>query len=192
MKISDGTGRGYQAEVDSHNRLLTDALTIDQSVEATFGGNAFNVNTGSINLTSGDASGLLYMSNVGDKDIVITALFYLLGTSTGGAGDWEVDVYRNPTTGTLISAGTAFSAVNRNFGSANALEATILKGAEGSTVTDGDLIIQSLFPSSGRQTLSVGAIILTPGNSIAFTVEPPTGNTSANVQMAFSCFLEEE
>jgi hypothetical protein len=191
MKILDGTGKGYLAKVDENNRLSTDSLTVDESVNATYGGMAYNVNTGTINLTSGNPSALLYMRNDSDSDIIITAFFYLLGTSTGGTGDWAVDVYRNPTAGTLVSAGTDFTAVNRDFGSANELDATIKKGAEGSTLTDGTIVIQSLFPSSGRQTVAVGAIVISSGNSIGFIVDPPSGNTSANVQMAFSCFVRK-
>lgn len=191
MKIEDGTGAGYRAAVSKKNRMSTDALVVSESVDETFNGNAYNVNTGSINLTSATASGVLYAENTGTKDIVITSLFYLLGSSTGGSGDWAVDVYRNPTTGTLISAGTSFDAVNRNFGSANSLGASVKKGAQGSTITDGSLAIQSILSSSGRYALEAGAIVLNPGNSIAFEVTPPSGNTSVNIQVAFSCYERE-
>lgn len=188
MKIEDGTGASYRAKVSDQYRLLTESLTTDESVSQTFEGRAYNVNTGSITLTSANASGVLYMLNTGSTDIVITSLIYLLGTSTGGSGNINVKVYRNPTAGTLISGGTSFAAVNRDFGSANTLSATIKKGAEGQTVTDGSIVTESLFTSVGRQVIAVGALVLRPGNSIALVITPQTGNTSMVTQWAFSCY----
>jgi hypothetical protein len=190
MKIQDNTGDGYGAKVDSHNRLWTDSLVVDESVSATFEGNAYNVNTGTINLTSANPSAVLYMQNDGNEDVVVTALFYLLGNSNG-SGDSVVDVYRNPTAGTIVSSGTNFAAINRDFGSANDLEAVLKKGAEGQTITDGTVVISSIFSGVGRQVVAVGALILRPGNSIGIVVEPPAGNTSMDIQAALSCYVKE-
>lgn len=188
MKIEDGRGRGYIAEVNSQNELKTKSLIVEESVSATFDGDAYNLSTGNITLTSANASGVLYMKNTGSNPIVVTSAIYLLGTSTGGSGNMYAKIYKNPTTGTLISAGTDIVAVNRNFGSANLLDATTKKGAEGSTVTDGTVAIESIFTSSGRQVIALGAIVVNAGNSIAITFQPPTGNTSMITQWVFSCY----
>lgn len=188
MKIEDGKGRGYIAEVNMDNRLETESLIVDESVFATFNGDAYNINTGNITLTSANASGVLYMKNNGINPIVINTAIYLLGASTGGSGNMYAKIYKNPTTGTLISGGTDILSVNRNFGSANLLDATIKKGAEGQTVTDGIVAIESIFTASGRQVVSLGAIIINSGNSIAITFQPPSGNTSMITQWAFSCY----
>jgi hypothetical protein len=187
--IQDGRGTKNNAKVDGEGRLHTEGVVQTFAEKVAFDGDAYNINTGNINLTSANTSGTLYMTNTGSENIVITAFFYLLG-NTNGTGDTLVQVFRNPTTGTLISSGTSFSAVNRNFGSAKNLAATILKGAEGKTVTDGDVIVESLFSGQGRQTVTVGAIILVPGNSIAFTIKPPTGNTSMDVQFAMAAYKQ--
>jgi hypothetical protein len=192
MKIEDGTGSGYKAKVDNQFRLSTDALTVDESVSQTFEGVAYNVNTGTINLTSANPSATLFLKNDAEDDLVITALFYLLGNTTGGSGDTLVQIIRNPTAGTIVSAGTDFEAVNRDFGSANSLEATLKKGAEGSTLTDGTVVIESIFSGVGRQTVAVGALVLRPGNSIGYIVTPPSGNTSMDTQWAMSCYMREE
>lgn len=188
MKILDGTGGGYLAKVDQHNRLATDSLTVDEALNATFEGMSYNVNSGDITLTSANESGVVYVSNTNSSvDIVVDTLILIMGASTGGSGDLKVDVKRNPTAGTLISSGTAFDSVNRDFGSANTLGATILKGAEGSTVTDGDDAFKTIITAQNRTVAPVN-YVLRPGNSIAITITPPTGNTSMTIQAGFSCY----
>jgi hypothetical protein len=131
------------------------------------------------------------MSNDGTGNLVVATLIYIMGNSTGGSGDILVDVKRNPTAGTLISSGTAFDSVNRDFGSANTLEATLLKGAEGLTVTDGTDVIQSIFTGPGRYVLPVD-LLLRPGNSLAIACTPQSGNTSMSTQWAVVCYESEE
>lgn len=189
--IEDGKGRGYSAGVDSLNRLAVYGVSETNEVFAAFEGDYYNVNTGTINVTSGNASGLLYIKNTGSSKIIITSLFYILGNSTGGSGDVVVDVYRNPTGGTLISGGTTVSEINRDFNSNNTMSATILKGAEGSTLTGGDVIISSILTGNGRVAIPTGALILSNGNSLAIKLTPQSGNTSQNVQMAFACYTEQ-
>lgn len=189
--IIDGTGGGYKVEVDANNRLSTLSVTQDVEFEESLKGNSYNFNTGTINLTSGDESAVAYIKNTGTTNLIIAKIFYLIGNSTGGSGDMFIDVIRNPTAGTIISSGTAQSPVNRNFGSNKTLTVTALKGAEGQTITDGSAVIQSIFSGSAqRAALTVGTLILTPGASIGVTMEPPTNNTSMNVQCAFEIWEE--
>lgn len=189
MKIVDGLGRGFVAEVNSENKFQVNSVNEEQSVFETFRGRSYNINTGTISLTSTSESALLYVKNDSSTDdLVLTAAIYLLGYTQGTTGEHRVRLVRNPSAGTLISSGTAISATNRDHGSANVLSATLKKGAEGSTVTDGVTTVDSLFPSSGRYVIGLGALVLRPGNSIVTAVTPRTGTTSMNVQMAFSCF----
>lgn len=185
--LKDGTGKGYQAKVDINNRLEVSSITETISANKTHLGYSYNINTGTIALTSANESALLYLKNTGINPIVITALFYLLGNSDG-TGDTLVQVIKNPTTGTLVSGGTTVTPINRHFSSSRALTATTKKGVEGSTITDGTVVIESIFNSVGRKTVSVGAIILTQGNSIAIEMTPPSGNGAMNVQMAIALY----
>lgn len=190
--IKDGTGSGNSAQVTPSNKLQTLTVTEDISAHHCFEEEAYNVNTGTISLTSAGESGVLYFKNLEDEEIIISAFFYLLGTNTGGSGDTLVQVHRNPTGGTLISGGTAIIPVNRNFGSSRTLNVTALKGAEGLTLSGGSVVIESLFPSVGRQVISVGAIILPRGSSIAITITPATSTTAQDVQMAMSLYRKQE
>jgi hypothetical protein len=190
--IKDGAGKGYSAEVDSKNRLHVDAVTLVRSANAVFDGDAYNINTGTINMTGTSRSGLLYVKNTGTNPIIIDTFIYLLGNSDAATGDTKIEIIRNPTTGTLIDSGTAFTPVNRNFASAKTLSATVLKGAQGNTVTNGDVVIESIISGDGRQVVTVGAIIVAKNNSIAVVMTPKAGNSDQDVQMAISCYEERE
>lgn len=190
--IEDGTGSGVKAKVDDKNRLAT--VSFNENIEEHFTAieSGFNINTGDISLTSGNESALLYFKNTGLKDIWIKQLIYLVGASTGGSGEYRVSVYKNPTGGTLVSAGTSFSAVNRDFGSNASLDGTLLKGSEGSTITGGSIALESLLVDQGRHSIDPGLIILRPGNSIAISLTPQSGNTAQTVQLAMATYINTE
>lgn len=193
MIITDGKGTGYQAQVNTKGQLETCSVTLVQSSQASNDGDSYNINTGVMTLTSGNKSAVLYMKNNETKPILIDALFYLIGNSTGGVGDMLITVLRNPTAGTVVSDATdaEMAGVNRNFGSSKTLDADIYKGGEGKTLTDGDKVIESIFNQvPTRAVISAGAIVLPKGSSIGIEVTPATLNTSLDVEFAISCYLE--
>jgi len=81
--IKDGTGKGAFAKVSTSNRLLTDASIETRAAVAARAGDAYNINTSTINLSGTASSALLYFQNTGENDVIITAFFYLLGNSDG-------------------------------------------------------------------------------------------------------------
>lgn len=193
MIITDGKGTGYQAQVNTKGQLETCSVTLVQSSQASNDGDSYNINTGVMTLTSANKSAVLYVKNNETKPILIDALFYLIGNSTGGTGDMLITVLRNPTAGTVVSDATAaeMAGVNRNFGSSKTLDADIYKGGEGKTLTDGDKVIESIFNQvPTRAVISAGAIVLPKGSSIGIEVTPATLNTSLDVEFAISCYLE--
>lgn len=190
-QILDGTGAGYRVKVDSNNRMHTYSVIESSSAYASESGNAYNFNTGSITLTSASKSGVFYLKNNGDNAIVIENLFYILGNSTGGSGNVLISVRRNPTTGTLISGASAMeiAGVNRNFGSSKTLSVNAYKGAEGSTITDGTKILETILNQTAQRiALSAGDIIMPKGSSISIEITPATGNTSLAVEFAASVY----
>ena len=185
--IKDGTGSGYRAKVDNKNRLSTLSVIETGSTTAAIIGDLYNINTETISLTSANASALLYIKNTNLVPWVVDRVFYNAGASTGGSGDFLAEVVANPTAGTLISAGTAITPHNLNFGSSKALSATTLKGAEASTVTDGTVRVSTIIPTSGTRVLiSFDAIILEAGSSLAIKITPQTGNTAMNIQVGLN------
>ncbi len=181
--IKDGK-TGKTAKVDARNRINTFAVTQTEGTNASVDGDLYNINSGIITLTSATVSSLLFLENTDTVNWVVSRVFYNCETSTGGSGRWLADVVANATAGTLISAGTDFTAFNLNFGSSEALTATLKKGAEGSTLTDGEVRISTLVPASGTRVLiAFDSVILEPGSSLAIQITPPSGNTSMAIQV---------
>ena len=187
-QILDGTGSGRKAKVDSGNRLHTHSVTETIAENASENGEAFNVNTGTINLTTANESGVLYFKNNGDKPIHIISIGYLLGNSTGGSGDVTLKVTKNSTAGTVISDAVPVPILeNKNVGSSNVLDVNAYKGAEGKTITDGDDFYYSLLAGAARPyVIATGTLVVPKGGSIGVLVTPQSGNTSMNVQIFLS------
>lgn len=188
--IKDGK-TGQTAKVDNQNRLTTFAVTHTNATESSIDGDLYNINAGIITLTSANVSSLLFLKNTDLVNWVVSRVFYNIDASTGGSGSLLADVVANATAGTLISAGTDFTAFNLNFGSAEVLTAILKKGAEGSTLTDGEVRVSTLIPSAGTRVLiPFDSVVLEPGSSFSIQITPPTGNTSMDVQVGVNLHRE--
>ena len=193
--IQDGTGKSYAAKVDVNGFLHVDSIGTDREAYNSQKGYSFNINTGLITLTNGATdNGVLYVKNNEDYPLVITNLFYQTGASTSGTGNIIVSIYRNPTTGTLISGASAVEInANRNFGSSRTLLVDAYKGATGTTITNGTKALESILATATQRiAVSAGAITLPKGSSIAIQFKTPTSNTSMAVEFAIACYLEVE
>jgi len=176
--LKDGK-TGKTAGVDESNRLKTFAVSQLEETNVALDGDTFTINTSDITLTTANESGVLHISNTDTVPWIFTRLFFNVGASTGGAGHWRLKAIKNATAGTLISGGTAITPVNLNFGKAKTLISTSLKGAEGDTVTDGTDVIDRIVPTAATSVLIANnPLILEPGSTVAFTITPPSGNTS--------------
>lgn len=191
--IRDGTGNSYGLKIDSQNKAQTLSVTEGIAAHHAFSGEAYNINTGTFSIASANKSALLYLKNNEDAPLVITALFYLIGTNTGGTTNHTIQVERNPTGGTLVDSGTDFVPINRDFGSAKTLTVDCKKAdQEQRTVTGGTVVVESIFSGEGRQVVSVGAIVLRKGNSIAVTITPKTSTSAMDIQTAIACYRATE
>lgn len=190
-QILDGTGTGKRAEVDNKNRLKTFSISEELSVDAAKNGENYNINTGSISLTTANESAVLYVKNNEDKDFIIEDVIVILGASTGGTGDLTIELVRNPTTGTIISGATDVDVVgNRNFGSSRALIADVFKGAEGNTLTNGDLFSDTTRSSASTVVhFDANVILLPKGTSIGVNITPQTSNSAMDVKIAVVGYL---
>lgn len=191
--IEDGTGRGFKAKVDSNKRLHVDSSGRSQDQQAALLGDSYNVNTGTITLTSANESGIFYLKYTGDNPLVIKEILAIIGSTTNGTGDGEIVILKNPTTGTVISDATVVeTASNRDFSSANTLEALVYKGAEAKTLTNGDVFASSTRSSFGAVVaFDASIMVLRKGNSIGVKYTPPSGNTSQTIKIAVTCFVED-
>ena len=190
-RIQDGTGKGNLAKVDSDHRLYTNSVTRYEVELAIYLGNGYNINTGLVDVTNdGVDNAICYIKNTGVSDIILHEILIILGSSTGGTGNGTLKVYKNPTTGTIISgAVTVESNVNRNFGSSNILEIDAYKGATGNTITDGTVFGSTTRDASAVINFSSTPLLLKTGNSIGITWAAASGNTSQSIRIATTVFV---
>ena len=193
--IIESADNGNKAKVDDKGRLKTFSISEGYSIEAAELGESFNINTGSVSLTSATESSIAYFKNNEDKDFIIESIIIIFGSSTGGSGDHAVEIIKNPTAGTIISNAVAGDTVsNRNFGSAKSLIADFYKGVEGDTGNSGEVFASTTRSSASSAPIELDAdvIVIPKNSSLSVNFTPATGNTSMNVKVAIVGFLFAE
>jgi hypothetical protein len=189
MKINDGTGSGKEAKVDSTNRLLVEAVTESEQLEAAAIGNAFQIGSGPITLTNANESAVLFYKNNEDKDIIITAVNVTSSKQTGSsAGVFLAKVIAG---GTALSAGASVTALNNNFGSNKSLLATITAGQTSATVTDGTAVASFYIQEAVFFNTDI-AWIIPKGVSVAISITPGASNTSVTVTTTLEAHIARD
>lgn len=181
--IEDGTGKGYKAKVDKNGQVSVKAST--QS-EASFisheQGGAYIIATGSFTSVTSGESGLLYIKYTGDKQL------HIANVRTCGTGVQKWRMYKDVTTGTLVSGANAASVNNANITSKNVLDEISYKGVDGSTITDGTVMDQWINNGGHSSEEFDGIVVLGKGDSIAFSCEV---SSSIDVCIRVICFEAE-
>jgi hypothetical protein len=188
-QIQDGTGRGYLTKVDANNQMHTTSIQRTATQDSTRKGNSYNINTGTIGLTSTTESGILYFKNEeapvnGETSFVIDALAIGIDNQGTQAGACVITVVRNPTGGTLVSnAVDVDQNSNRNFGSSNTLSSLSYKGVEGDTVTGGSNIAQ-FYQNAGTRGYYTLDFEIPKGSSFAIKIDTQTTAGTTDVYAA--------
>ena len=183
---------GYIAEVNSSKRLQTRSVTVSEQQQRSNDGYGFNLNTGTIALTSANESAVMYVKYTGTKTLHIQSVAVGVGKLGVSSDPVLVKMYRNPTNGTIVTnavAGVQFE--NRNFGTATQLTSDFYKGVEGDTLTGGDMIAQFYANQSNRLFADID-FILPPQTSIGISLTPNDDGTGGNVYVALICHEEIE
>ena len=189
MKIQDGSGKGYEAKVDSNNRVHAKSVTISGSLDSIQNGQGFTINTGSITYTA--AGTMLYIKNDSDQDLVLQSLIFGLGQATTSDSP-EMTIVRGPTGGDLITDQTEADMVqNRNFGSSELLNAETYKGKSGGTLTGGEDMGIVYLNTSARSVIPVD-FILPKGASVAVKLDPKLSSGSMKAYCAAIVYLRGE
>lgn len=190
--IKNGVGNGDLAKVDNSNRLCVRSVVDSTFQESLSFGRAFVISSGIVNLTNAAASGILYIKNNENRDMLLSKLNIFIGNSTGGTAvtNFVITSTINPTGGTLISAASSVTPANLNFGASSSISMDSFKGVQGSTVSGG-IAVSDIQPDSGRFPL-IDVAILPKGFSIAISITPKTSNTNLDVIVTFAIELIEE
>jgi hypothetical protein len=192
MKIADGKGTGYEARVDTKNRLHSYSIAEQEYYNQNVEGKAYNLNTGLISIT-GDAT-LCYFYNGEEEDFILQSI--ALGSFTGitHSGTPYLTVIKNPTGGNLISDATTTGVINqnRNFGSSLTLaESFFYKGKVSGTVTGGSDIALLQVTPAGRSFYTID-LVLPKGSSVAIKLTAAVSSGSANYYAALIGYLKDE
>ena len=182
--IEDGRGTGKKAQVNSDNQLVTRATAVEQRLASAADGNYYELTTDKTTITNATEQGILYLKNDStdsDFGIVIDRVFFDFWTSTGGTGgDMTVEYYKNPT----ITGGTDVVPTNTNFSNSGGAVGTFKKNT---TTMTGTHWWQMYTTDKTSIALEEGRIYIPSGYSFGIALEPPTGNTSMdiNINIAF-------
>lgn len=187
-RIEDGIGQGYSAGVDKTNRLLVNAASVSDEILATIEGEAFGIGTATVAFTAATQSGILYLLNQDTRPLIIDRARVMLGTATGGTGDWVINFVRNPTAGTIITNALAAGITNVNHGSNIVPTALAYRGVQGDTLTGGTGGNFPIKSSGDGQVIFEFGRVLPTGSAFGILLTPPTGTTAANVFIQLRCY----
>ena len=186
--LKDGKGRGFSAGVNSSNRLLTNSITLSEEIAAGQEGLSFAFSSQLVSFTSATASAILFLKNTSETDLIVDRARVMLGTVTGGTGDWTLTFLRNPTAGTIVTNALTAGITNVNHGSSQEPVGSFLRGVQGDTLTDGT---GANFPvkSTGDNQLVFDLFrVLPTGASIGVRLTPPTGTTAATANVVLRAY----
>jgi hypothetical protein len=190
FQIKDGTGTGNRAKVDSKKRLLTESQTTTKFENEVLLGNAYNVNTEFMTITTDVSHSLLYIKNEELSILTLDAWFIGTDLGTNGANLGLLEVYYNPTGGTIISGGTALTLVNRLGGSSNVSSITALKGGEGFTATGLTTPVLYQTQSVGSRVFGNVRLALESKGSLVVNYKP-NGAEPINIYTGFQLYLNK-
>lgn len=178
--IKDGKGTGNTSKVRG-NRLFTHSISEAENLHATEKGDGYNLNTGTIALTSSTESGVMYLKNNEDQDFIVESIAVGIGSAGTVTDSSIITLVRNPTS-------VSFSAAvdinqNRDFGSNKTLTADVFKGAEAATITGGD-DLALFYQAAGGRLFAAIDFVLQKGNSLAIKVDTQTSSGTTNVYAA--------
>lgn len=167
MQLEDGFGSGSRMRITADGSAVVQATTIDVAHHASHIGTLFSVvreNT-AYTLAAGQ-SGAVYLKNTGTTDVQLDSLYISLTAAA------RIKIIRNPTTGTLITAGTPYIPVNLNFSSGFTFTGDCKLGADSQTITSGTTMMSCRYPAGMYDINIRSCIILERGASVAITITP--------------------
>lgn len=181
-----GSGVKIGMHVDTNEQAHVFALSRTVNQDAVRKGNAYNLNTGTIGLTSTTESGVFYFKNNeppvnGESSVILDAFAIGIDNQGTQTGACIITVVRNPTS---VSFSTAVDMnANRNFGSSNTLSSLAYKGAEGATITGGD-DIAIFYQNTGTRGYYTIDMEVPKGSSVAIKIDTQTTAGTTNLYCA--------
>lgn len=180
LRLEDGKGGGFQAEIDSKNRLATTAVT--EAVDAyinKISGKQWSIPFEDLN-PDGNDDYVVYIKNDGDKVLHITDIRISATAAT------QVELHA--VSGTA-AGGTNITLVPKTVGSSATAEATIQSGTDITGLTNDGIIffIQCAVANTEYHLRTSSKIRIPRGQAVALLVETGTANVTGVISI-----VEEE
>jgi hypothetical protein len=178
FEIQDGTGNGFIAEVTSENRLAVESkVREEEGVEAQLG-KAFILHA-RCHLAAAASGGLIYFTNNSNVvEFMFSRLYFDAFTLTTPIIITQVQGPASVSGGTDISL---TGIVQKNFGSALSLDATLVASDGSSDMTyTGGIHYHAFVMNSLQSTMRhmAGTNVITPNKTIVWGWEALTGNAT--------------
>lgn len=171
--IKDGKGRGFEAEVNEEQELVTRAIQESELEHASIGGKAFSWDSAAQNIDSGDT--MLFVKNTGSTTLILDRMD-VIGSNV--ACTWTIHIGSDTTT---PAGGSEITAVNLNrIFSSDAPDA--IARADETAVADGTVVRQFHTAATVQATpIPMTGFILGKGHYIQVNQE--TTSTSGSVTL---------
>ena len=187
--IKDGR-TGDTAKVDTNNRIHTQSLSVSATLHEHLESNAYDVSTGQlVDLGGVVDSGLIYVKNIGDLDLIVETIFIDTGNSNiadlAGTLTWHL----NPDAGTVISEALAAQVLSRRIGSPVNISAQAYTAAVGGKTLSGGDTITLPFPQNAGVPFAK-PFIIPKGQSFGVSYQAPVGTTSMDVQVGLLVIID--
>lgn len=194
LEINDGTGKGFRAAVDSDNRLLVEAVTLEHIAhEAIDSEDAYVLSSGFVSLTNtASFNGIMFIKGLDETKHFHIERIRICSNGASGQS-LQVKVIANATTGTLISDANAAYSHNTVLGSSNTLTnvmSVFSASGDSKTITNGDWFAQYQQPLLGHSNQDyMGSIIVAKDTSLAVLAKP---SAACDICVEILGYLEPE
>lgn len=169
--IKDGTGKGFEAQVNDENQLQTHSVTELEIVHASLDGNAFVWTSGTQDIDATDT--MLFIKNTGDVPLNLSVL-NVIGSNV--ACTWTIHIGSDTTT---PAGGSVITPVNLNRIFASDTADAVARTDE-TAVADGD-ILTTFHTAATVQARPVSLVGIVLGKGHYIQINQETESTSGTV-----------
>ena len=191
--IQDGSGNCNFAKVDSKNRLHSGTVSRTERDAAIADGRMFITNSTLIELTSATETPIYYMKNNDNRKLYLDIFDITVGTSDS-PGDIIVKTHAgiDEDNSTLVTNARPALVGNANLASQETFDGIVYSGQPGDTIVGGAVFNNIIMKENDSRFTVQTSAVLPKGINAAFSVVPPTGNTSMKVSLLFIIYFLDE
>lgn len=190
--IQDGTGFGFQTQVDNTNRLRTRSISEDTRIEGAFNGDTYIIGSPFVNITGSTGVvpyGLLYFKHTENVSL-FTRTFSSQARYASGSTiqNYLIVAYKDIDDSLLDSNWTSFTPLNANFGSSNELAGVFKYGQVGGSFGSWTGLTPSFvlgFPVNVYNQIE-SSLVFPKGVGVLLAVIPPVGSTTMPVSFTIT------